>query len=62
MRIDFRTPRISSVSPVCQAEYEAIHCGENPAGEEGEDDSLGCDDGVVLEGGGDVEEPVSKPG
>ena len=35
-----------------------MNCWENPAGEEGDDDSVGGDDGVVLEGGGDVEEPV----
>ena len=31
---------------------------EDPAGQQGNDDSAGGDDGVVLESGGDVEEPV----
>ena len=31
---------------------------QDPAGQQGDDDSAGGDDGVVLESGGDVEEPV----
>ena len=44
--------------PEGQHEDQAVNSREDPAGQQGHDDSAGGDDGVVLEGRGDVEEPV----
>ena len=43
---------------VCEEEEDSIDCREHPASDEGKDDSGAGHDGVVLEGGGDVQEPV----
>ena len=45
-------------SPVCQDKHQAVEGGQEPAGHQGEDDSAGGDDGVVLESRRDVQEPV----
>ena len=44
--------------PVGQHKDQAVNSWEDPAGEQGDDDSARGDDGVVLQSGGDVEEPV----
>ena len=49
---------LASGLPVGEHKDQAVSCWEDPAGQQGHGDSAGGHDGVVLEGGGDVEEPV----
>ena len=45
---------------VCEEEEDSIDCRKHPASDESEDDSGAGHDGVVLEGRGDVQEPVQS--